>query len=673
MIYWILIIIAAIVAIFLALFQYDYIFSSKKSNRKPWFAALRAITVFSILLLIISPKFEQVSLTTVKPKLLLMVDDSRSISYLNADAHLESDVQELLNDVDLKERFDLISYSFGPSSLLLDSLSFNYKTSNIAAAISEPQELYKRQNKALVLMTDGNQTVGSNYNYSKVDASTHIYPVVYGDTTQYPDLYISQLNVNRYSYLDNEYPVEIFVNYTGKGKVDSKFTISNGSKTLYQERLSFDNSNKSVIVTAQLQSDQVGLQRLTAQILPINEERNIQNNKRNFAVEVIDQKSRVLIISNITHPDIAALKNAISSNRQRSVDVHKPTDSYDVNDYNLVILYGMDPAFAKANSTIASLQKNTWQILGPTPNLPYLNATIDAYQIEVYKQTDEVQPVINDSYPNFNLDSFNYDDYPPVTAPFGQIKVNAPSQTLFYKQIGAVVTRQPLWFTYEQGGSKHAVFAASGLWRWRSQSYLDTKEFKNFDDLINSQVQLLASNERRDRLEIRAEAFYYENDKISINAQLLNDNYELVDNGVLNIKVINEEEKTSLERPFILNGFTYNVDLSGLPAGDYSYEVAVKGDNIKRIGTFTILDFDIEQQFVSSNYQGLSSIATNDKVYLRKDLNQLKTTLLEDPLLQDLERSEIVFQSLIDWKILLFVIALLLALEWLLRKYNGLI
>ena len=42
---------------------------------------------------------------------------------------------------------------------------------------------------------------------------------------------------------------------------------------------------------------------------------------KNFAVEVIDQKTNVAIVSDIIHPDMGALKKAIESNEQRTASI----------------------------------------------------------------------------------------------------------------------------------------------------------------------------------------------------------------------------------------------------------------------------------------------------------------------------------------------------------------
>ena len=673
MMIWIWLLIAAIAAIIIALFQYDYLFSTSNKRRKPWFAALRAITVFCILVLFISPKFENKTYTTLKPQLVLMADNSQSIKNLEASKQLQESFLQLSTDANINEKFEVTNYSFDSTIEVNDTLDFEGVSTNIATAIAQPQELFRGRNKAIVLLTDGNQTVGSNYRYSEIDRKTHIYPVVHGDTTRYPDLKIGQLNVNRYSYLNNTYPIEVFVNYTGDKSVSSTIRIKKGNTTLHQERLELSPTKTSAIINVELESKSIGLQKMVVVVDPLEQEKNRSNNQRAFAVEVIDQQSKILILSNIVHPDIAALKNAIESNRQRTVEIKRSSDAYDVNDYNLVIMYGLDSAFAKAYSTINTLGKNTWLILGPKPNLGLLNRTVEAFQVENFPQSDDVQPILNESYPNFNLESFSFQDYPPVQSPFGQIQSNVPTAVLMTKKIGPVETSQPLWFTYEDAGRKQAVFAGAGLWRWRAQSFLDSKGFKNFDDLINSQVQYLASSKKRNRLDVDARTFYYENDRILITAQYLNKNYEFVNEGVLDMQLTNVGTKEQLKRPFVLSGNSYNVDLSGLPAGDYIYTVQTANDNLKRNGEFSILEFNIEQQFVNADYQSLKVIATENKVFYGNQMNQLKERLLNDTLLQDVERSEVSYQSFIDWKILMGLILILLGLEWFLRKYNGLI
>lgn len=668
------IILATIVAALVALFHYGYIFSNKKNNKqKPWFAFLRFLTVFTILIVFLDLKFDKTTYQTIKPLLLVQVDNSSSIAQLKVNEDLKTDYEILIEHPTIKDNFEVQRFSFSNQVQPLDSINFNGAETNIYNAIEQPQKLFKDRNKAVVILTDGNQTSGNSYRYATIDSKTAIYPIIYGDTTNYPDLKITQLNVNRYSYLNNEFPVEIFTSYNGASTVTTQFKITSGNTTLHQEQIRFSKENTSKIVNLNLTSKQVGTQSLRASLTPLTAEKNISNNYRNFAVEVIDQQTKILILSNVMHPDLAALKKAIASNQQRDVSIQKTIDNPDLNDYNMVIFYSPDNAFAKAYSQAKQLNKNTWTITGPSTDYEFLNSQMTAYSIELDEEVDEVQPILNTSYTTFNLEGYSYDDYPPVQVPFGAVRMNTVPNVLMFKSIGDVETQQPLWFTYEENDTRHAVFLAEGFWRWRAQSYLEEKDFKNWDELVGSQIQYLASNKRRNRLEIDYKTFYYQNQKIIINAQYLDKNYEFEDNGILNMTLIHTTTDRQIVRPFILEGNSYSVDLSGIGAGDYRFTVKVENDQLSQSGSLSILEFDVEKQFISAQDSDMQQLVGVESVYYQGQMEQVVAQLMQNPLLKPVERSSTSYASLIDWKYLLGIILLLLGLEWFLRKYNGLI
>jgi hypothetical protein len=666
-------IIAAVVAALIALFQYGYIGASKNTKRKPWFALLRFITVFCILLLFIAPRFDSKTYESLLPQLVIMVDNSKSMDYLEVSGTVQKDLELLQENDQLNSKFEIQSLQFSDVIQPLDSLSFDQSVTDLGMAIEQPQELFKNRNKAVVILTDGNQTTGNSYSYVRVDDKTRLYPVIYGDTTSYADVQISNINVNRYSYLNNEFPVEVFVAYQGTEEVTLNFTVTQGNKTLHKESFSFDAKKRAAIASFNLTSTSVGTQSMLATVQTLSQEKNTKNNHRGFAVEVIDQQTNVLILSDQLHPDIGVLKKAIESNQQRKVTIKNTSDSYDFNEYNLVVMYGVSSAFAKAYSQKAQTNKNTWIITGADPDWNYMNANNPVFQIDASNEYDEAQPILNDSYASFNLEQLNFEDYPPIKVPFGDLIFNTNVDVLFYKQIGSIATTQPIWFTYENADSKHAVTLTSGLWRWRGQSFLNNNDFKNFDDLVSSQVQYLASNKKRNRIEVFYESFYYQNKAIVVNAQYLDKNYEFEDNGILNMTLRYKETKEIVTRPFVLSGNSYVVDLSGLKAGDYAFTVEVENDQLSSSGSFSILDYDIEKQQVNASDVGMKNLVGSSNVFYQGQMDQLMAQLNSDPLLQTVERATIKQNSLIDWKVVLVVILLLLGLEWFLRKYNGLV
>src|SRR5690606_36964092 len=92
------------------------------------------------------------------------------------------------------------------------------------------------------------------------------------------------------------------------------------------ETISFSKENNSKILNFYLPANQVGVQSYTAVLEPLENEKNKVNNQKEFAVEVIDQKTNVAIVSDILHPDLGALKKSIEANEQRQVNILSPKD-----------------------------------------------------------------------------------------------------------------------------------------------------------------------------------------------------------------------------------------------------------------------------------------------------------------------------------------------------------
>ncbi len=667
---WILI--AAVVAGLIAIYQYGSFFSKNKTTS--WgFGILRFFSVFTILLLLLLPVFRSTQYETELPKLIILADDSESIAYLSQADNLKQDFQKLITSDDINERFDVNTFSFDSELKPADTLALKSKQSDLQKAVSEILSLYKDDQKAIVILSDGIQNSGTSYEYLDLPKNTQLYPIVYGDTTRYADLEIAQVNLNRYSYLNNEFPVEVIVTYSGDDPVRSRFTVTEGNQTLYSEDLNFDENSSSKIINFDLKSTRVGLKSMRAQVTALDSEKNLENNSRSFAVEVIDEQAKILIHSSAPHPDLGALKKAIQSNPQRSAEIVIGSQEVDYNAYNLVILYGVDSAFASRINRLNETGQNTWIILGKNPRIDEFNQALPEVNVEDNIETDEVQPLINSSYSNFNVENFDYGDYPPVETPYGSWNFNTPVDVLVYKKISGIETDQPLWFTYETGSRRIAVSAFNGLWRWRSQSYLENKNFEDFDDLVNGQVQYLASNQVRNRLTIDAPAVFEQTNDIKIEATYLDKNYQLDANGILNLKMVKASNDSTFTRPFVLVGNVFQVDLTGLDSGAYKYTVSVENESLSRTGFFEVMDFNPEKTTTTAYAKGFEKLVGADRVYYQGDINKVIESLSNDQISRPIERKTFAYLGLIDFEYLLIVLGLILGAEWFLRKYNGLI
>jgi len=582
------IIVSGIVALLLALFQYK-IKNKKISNKNILLTFLRFISIFSVLLLLINPKFEKVSYYTEKPNLIIAVDNSSSIEHLNQKDNTLQLIESIKNNTALSDKFNLDYFAFGKDIEATDSLSFNDNQTNIDNAFSELAQIYKGTTAPILLISDGNQTYGNDYSFSAEKVNQPIIPVILGDTITYTDLKLQQLNVNKYAFLKNKFPVEVIVTYSGNNPISSKFLVTSGTTTVYSQNLSFNKENNSKILNFTLPANRVGVLTYKAQISPINSEKNTTNNYKNFAVEVIDQKTNVALISDFSHPDLGAFKKSIESNEQRSVSIVSPNDYLlQKNDFQLVILYQPNNKFKSVFEHLNTNNTNRFVVLGSKTDYTFMNTISTDYKHDVTNQTEDYQASLNVNYSTFIIDDLDFESFPPLKSSFGNTSFSIPFETILSKKIGSIETVDPLLVTFETNSRREAILMGEGLWKWRAQSYLNQKTFNIFDNFIGKLVQYLASNIRKSRLNVEYESFYQGHTNVFLKAQFFNKNYEFDRKEALSISVKEKNTQITSKLPFILKGNNYQVDLSHLPAGDYNFSVKATRENMSKSGVIQI-------------------------------------------------------------------------------------
>ena len=668
-----LLIAAAIISLLIASFQYFYK-AKRTSTKTVLFAFLRFLSVFTLLMLLINPKLTITKTTIEKPDLVLLADQSASIKYLNEAEAINTTLQKITENTDLQERFDISVYGFGEE--ILDSLSTPLATqTRINSSLKNIQKVHRKPNSAVLLLTDGNQTYGSDYAYYKSAYNQPIFAIPFGDTTQVDDLNISRVNANKYAYLNNEFPVELLVNYSGKSTKKSQLQIYRGKQLIHKETIVFSKENKSQFVSLKLKAASPGIHTYKAIITAFTGEKNTDNNTQRFVVETIDQKTNILLVSAITHPDIAALKRSIESNERRSLTVKKPSQVNDLDDYQMLILYQPKTSFKKVYELATQKGIQLLTVAGGQTDWNFINRLNRNYKKSARSQVEEIIPVLSESFEIFNTDIFEVSKYPPLEASFGNETLSGDYETLLFKQIAGVTTQQPLLAFWNTDTSSEAVLFGEGFWKWRMIDFKNNENFENFDSLFGKIIQYLSSKKERQRLTVNYESVYYSNNAIKITAAYFNKNYEFDAKGSLLLSVTDTEKQVSKKVPMVLKGQFYEADLSDLPANQYSFSVNAQGTNLVTKGSFSILDFDIEKQFFRPDIESLLALTktNNGQVYYKDQVNALISQLSADDSFKPIQKSKKDKMPIISWKYLLGVLLLLLGIEWFLRKYSGLI
>jgi hypothetical protein len=652
-----------------------YFFKAKNQSKVNWFLAfLRFCSILGILLLLLNPRISSKSYETIKPPLPIIVDNSSSINELGATSEAQEVYQKLIASKALQQKYAVQSYGFSSEMESMEQFDFKGSQTKLFEVGKNLNSIYKNTLYPTVLLTDGNQTIGNDYVYG-FEQSNPVYPVVLGDTTTVMDLKISQLNVNKYAFLKNKFPAEVFLSYSGTKALTAKLSISKGNTVLTTQNVTFSPNQRSQRINVLLQAEAVGVQVYQVKIASATTEKNTYNNTKNFAIEVIDQKSEIALVTSFNHPDVGMFKRSLEGNLQRKVTVIKPSQINSLQDFNVLILYQPTNEFKSVFEKNKSANLNTFIITGTQTDFVFLNQQQDVFD---FKMSSEREDYMADYQLTFNLfatENIDFENLPPLQHPFGTITTKKQVEVLLKSRIRNVPLDQPLLAFSENQGSRAAFLLGENLWKWRLKSHSDTQSFEKFDVFLDKTIQFLASSNARKNLVVTHENFYNSGDAIEISAQYFNKNYEFDEKARLTITAVNKNTKQTKRYDLLKSANSYKVNLDGLEAGAYSFTVKELTSNASYSGQFDVLDFDIEKQFVNPDLTRLQQLAnqTKGQLYLPNQVDDLLQSLLSNENYKTIEKETVKKTPIIDWVWLLVLIALSLGVEWFIRKYNGLL
>jgi hypothetical protein len=257
---------------------------------------------------------------------------------------------------------------------------------------------------------------------------------------------------------------------------------------------------------------------------------------------------------------------------------------------------------------------------------------------------------------------------------FGSVQVNGATTTLLGSKVRAIDASLPL-LSFNNQSPRTAYLMGENIWRWRMQTNIKKDSFESFDIFIDKIIQYLATTSSRKSLVVEHESFYNAGDALIISAQYFNKNYEFDEKARLTIAVKNQETSKTKNYDLLKGNNSFSADLEGLPAGKYNFVLKELNSNTTYSSTFELLDFDIEQQFVNPNVPQLTQLAaqTSGAAFMPNQLETLIDSLKNNTDFTAIEKQITTKKPLIDSVLLLILLALFLAIEWFVRKYNGML
>ncbi len=652
-------------------------------------AAIRFFSVTALSILLLSPLLKSLSSDVQKPIVILALDESESVKSDMDENDLTAYKQTIQTlSEELSTKYELKTYSFGEEVREGNTFAFTDKVSNISELLNTVYDRHSNQNLgAVILATDGIYNEGSNPLYAGTKLSAPIYTIALGDTTPQRDIVIKRVFHNKIAYLGDKFSIQIDVAAQNCKGVSSKVSVykieGKKRKQLDQSSFSIDKDNFFYTQEAILEADKAGVQRYRISVTRVEGEATVANNSKDIFIDVLDARQKILLLANSPHPDLTAIKQTIGSNKNYEVHTAYFNElTENLLDFDFVILHQLPSITKDASILIKRLKTNKIPhlfIVGAQTNLAAVNQLQSLASIQSDgRNINEVQASIAPNFSLFTLSDNVLEKIPqfaPLIAPFGEYTVGANARVLLYQRIGKIDTKYPLLLLGENEGVKTGILYAEGIWKWRLFDFLQHENHAIFEELFGKTIQYLTLKEdkRKFRVSLNKNIFN-ENEPILLDAELYNENYELINEPDVNIVITSTDGK---DFNFVFNktGKVYSLNAGILPTGNYSFRATTfsNGQNLTYSGQFSVEPIQLEVYETTANHGLLSLLSGKHggEMLFPSSLNTLPALLEEKGTVKPVVYNTTTTRAVINLKWIFFILLGLLTIEWFFRRYFG--
>ena len=673
----------------LAMYYREKKFADHSAWLKRGMAILRALAAALISLLLLAPFIKTVKEEIKNPVIVIASDISESVkTSLSSDR--QAALRKALNNLSekLSEKYDVRQVAFGSKVYPEVSDTISDRSTDMSKLFTYISDNYADQNLgAVVMCTDGIYNEGSNPLYQNTGFVAPLYTVALGDTTRKKDLYFQNVLYNKLAYLGDKFPVQVDVSAFNCAGATTLLTLEmvsgNQVKKVTEENININSTDFFTTKTLIIDAVNAGVVRYRLRLTPAGGESNTNNNVREFFVEILDARQKILILANAPHPDLSALRGIITTNKNYEVDLAYADDvKVSPGAYNLVIFHNLPSDKSDIRGVISQLdQKNISRlfIVGMQTNLARFNEVQNVISITGNsRNTEEIQAEFNSGFTLFTTSEGLRNaikTFPPLLAPFGEYKAQGIASTLMHQQIKKVKTNYPLAAFAEINNTKTAVFCGEGLWKWRMFDHLQHQNYDLVNELVGKTI--LLTTVKSDKRKFRAsssKSLYRDNDQVLFDAQLFNDNYEMVNEPDVKLTVRDEAGKEFIYTfSKTANYYTLNAGLFAQGAYSYTASVNYSGKALTATGRFNVESVQLEQFDLTAKHGLLKSLSTKfgGTMVYPDGIPGLADVLINNEKIKPVLYESRSTKPIIHMKWLFFLIMGLLTLEWFFRRYFG--
>lgn len=586
----------------------------------------------------------------------------------------------------------------------------------IESAVSE---IGRARAGALVVVSDGNVNSGLDPLGVSRRLGLPVYAVGVGADSIAHDAAIDRLRINRTAFLGDEVPLAITVGSQGLAGVSAEVVVVDVTRPdqadlITRQIVSLAGGGAEQEVRLKFRPTQVGVHVYEVRLAEQPGEFTLLNNRRLFALDVREDKNRVLLLAGSLNWDVTFLKRVLDADSSltltplarmggawRRLDAKRttaapPLDAAGLGPLALVVLMdmeasdlppgawdnlaawvrrgggllvfggGRDGGVARlARTPLAGLLPVDPESARPTGQLPLSVALSAAGQRHPVTQIDE------DETANAAL----WTDLPPLSIISSEPLLRGNGEML----VTGADSRWPLLAAGRAGGGKVIVAPASGYWRWdfRLAAYGEKRGFTA--RLWTNAVRWLTSPDLANRLFVEPDHPVFERgDAVSFSARLSDRDYQPVDGAEIQVRLEPLVRAAGDADTVVVTltgaaGF-YSGGNSSLPPGRYRYRALarLRGEKVGEVfGQVAVETMGAEFRRPAADLDLLRRLAedTHGAYFAASEVGRLADAI-QMPGVTEEE-----FVTLDIWDSPWFFVLLigLLSTEWFLRRRRGMV
>jgi hypothetical protein len=706
----IFLLLAALCSIGIAMIVYRVTVPPVSSIKRIVLISLRSLGLFFLFLLIGEPLLSLITHTVDQPIIAVFVDNSQSMAIKDKAGRRDETLKSILRSSIWQQigKDGKVDYSLfdgkvrNLSTIAEDSLTLNGEATDIAEALKSIKRTSASSNlQAVVLITDGNSTVGMNPLYEAEELGVPVFTIGVGDTSEQKDILIRKVLTNEITYVGTKVPVNVMVHSAGFGGERIQVSLREGATIIDEKSLVLEPGTRDYLVPLSFIPEKEGMQKFEAEISQLPGELALQNNRMSFFTKVLKSKLHVTLIAGSPSQDVACIQNMFTNDKNIEVKTFIERENgrfYEgeltaqgLAEADCLVLVGFPTSRSNSQSSQAVLdaEKPLLTVLSRTMNfdklrtldpvLPFSAGSVDGNELQVFANVPESQqnnPILKIGNAANSLEVWS--KLPPVFQLKGIFRAKVESEILATVRFQSTQLNDPFIVARNVNKKKSVSVLGYGLWRWNMLSSSGSGTEIVLESFLGNAIRWLTTQEDAQRIVVQpSKHIFTTQDAVEFTAQVYDDSFQPLDDAQIEVRVQHGNDIS----PLVLNPLgsgQYQGVYDRLSEGEYKFVATVKVNGTligEDRGTFSIGGFHAEYLETRMNKPLLQQIAaqTGGRYYESSEFSLLlhDVTSLPNFKLRDVSKSAEIEIWNSHW--MLALVIFVFALEWFLRKRNGML